>query len=108
MLLRHPRSHPTDTLLPYTALVRSDPVTRRPLPAGEVGEVLVRGYCLMKSLNGRERHEVFDAECYYPTGDLCRLDVEGYLKFEARRGEMIKIHGANVADRKNTRLNSSH
>src|SRR3546814_5660487 len=51
----------------------------------------------MQSLNGRERHEVFDAEGYYPTGDLCRLDVEGYLKFEARRGEMIKIHGANVA-----------
>src|SRR3546814_15654497 len=51
----------------------------------------------MQSLNGRERHEVFDAEGYYPTGDLFRLDGECYLKFEARRGERIKIHGANVA-----------
>src|SRR3546814_10153443 len=34
-----------------------DPVTRRPLPAGEVGELLVRGYCLMQSLNGRERQD---------------------------------------------------
>ncbi|MBB5705098.1 class I adenylate-forming enzyme family protein [Sphingopyxis panaciterrulae] len=83
--------------VPGVELKIVDPVTRRPLPAGEVGELLVRGYCLMQSLNGRERHEVFDAEGYYPTGDLCRLDVEGYLKFEARRGEMIKIHGANVA-----------
>src|SRR3546814_14136778 len=83
--------------VPGVELKIVDPVTRRPLPAGEVGELLVRGYCLMQSLNGRERHEVFDAEGYYPTGDLCRLDVEGYLTFEARRGEMIAIPGANVA-----------
>lgn len=74
-----------------------DPDTRRPLPPGEVGELLVRGYCLMLGLAGRERHETFDADGYYATGDLCRLDAEGYLKFEARLGEMIKIHGANVA-----------
>src|SRR3546814_20766114 len=73
--------------VPGVELKIVDPVTRRPLPAGAVGELLVRGYCLMQSLNGRERHEVFDAEGYYPTGDLCRPDVEGYLKFEARRGE---------------------
>src|SRR3546814_15628859 len=56
--------------VPGVELKIVDPVTRRPLPAGEVGELLVRGYCLMQSLNGRERHEVFDAEGYYPTGDL--------------------------------------
>src|SRR3546814_3613945 len=94
--------------VPGVELKIVDPVTRRPLPAGEVGELLVRGYCLMQSLNGRERHEVFDAEGYYPTGDLCRLDVEGYLKFEARRGEMIKIHGANVAPLEVEQIGRAH
>jgi len=83
--------------VPGVELKIVDPDTRRPLPPGEVGELLVRGYCLMLGLAGRERHETFDAEGYYATGDLCRLDAEGYLKFEARLGEMIKIHGANVA-----------
>ncbi|HMO74604.1 MAG TPA: class I adenylate-forming enzyme family protein [Sphingopyxis sp.] len=83
--------------VPGVELKIVDPETRRPLPPGEVGELLVRGYCLMQGLNGRERHDVFDAEGFYPTGDLCRLDAEGYLKFEARLGEMIKVHGANVA-----------
>lgn len=83
--------------VPGVELKIVDPETRAPLPPGEVGELLVRGYCLMLGLNGRERHEIFDAEGYYATGDLCLLDAEGYLKFEARLGEMIKVHGANVA-----------
>ena len=74
-----------------------DPKTRVPLPSGEVGEVLVRGYAMMLGLNGKEQHETFDAEGFYATGDLCRLDAEGFLKFESRSGEMIKIHGANVS-----------
>ena len=51
----------------------------------------------MLGLTGKERDETFDAEGYYATGDLCRLDDQGYLKFESRAGEMIKVHGANVA-----------
>lgn len=83
--------------VPGVELKIVDPETRRALPPGEIGELLVRGYCLMLGLNGRERHETFDAEGYYATGDLCLLDADGYLKFEARLGEMVKIHGANVA-----------
>jgi acyl-CoA synthetase (AMP-forming)/AMP-acid ligase II len=83
--------------VPGVELKIVDPKTRAALPRGEVGELLVRGYCLMLGLNGRERHETFDADGFYATGDLCRLDAEGYLKFEARLGEMIKVHGANVA-----------
>ncbi len=83
--------------MPGVELKVVDPDTRQPLPAGEVGELLVRGYCLMLGLNGMERHDTFDAEGFYATGDLCRLDAQGYLKFEARLGEMLKIHGANVA-----------
>jgi len=74
-----------------------DPETREPLPAGRTGELMVRGYCMMLGLNGREHHEVFEPDGFYATGDLCTLDENGFLKFEARRGEMLKVHGANVA-----------
>lgn len=83
--------------LPGVELRIIDPETRAILPPGETGELLVRGYCLMLGLTGKERNEVFDEEGYYATGDLCTLDADGYLKFESRMGEMIKIHGANVA-----------
>lgn len=74
-----------------------DPRTRQPLPPGETGELLVRGYCVMLGMTGKEREDLLDAEGFYATGDLCTLDAEGYLKFESRMGEMIKVHGANVA-----------
>lgn len=74
-----------------------DPDTRIPLPPGQTGELLIKGYCMMLGLNGKERHEVFDADGFYATGDLCTLDDQGYLKFESRLGDMIKVHGANVA-----------
>ena len=74
-----------------------DPVSGRPLAPGELGELRIRGYCLMLGFDGRERHETFDADGFYSTGDLCILDEQGLLKFESRIGEMIKIHGANVA-----------
>ncbi|MDB5446372.1 MAG: lcfB 1, partial [Phenylobacterium sp.] len=83
--------------VPGEVLVIVDPTTREPLPAGEVGELLVGGYSLMQGLYKKERSETFTPEGLYPTGDLCRLDEEGYLAFSARMGEMIKVHGANVA-----------
>lgn len=83
--------------IPGVDLKIVDPETRVPLPAGEVGELMVRGYCLTIGLNGRERWETFDEEGYYPTGDLCLLSPDGYLKFESRLGEMLKVHGANVS-----------
>jgi acyl-CoA synthetase (AMP-forming)/AMP-acid ligase II len=74
-----------------------DPVTRRPLDPGEVGEVLVGGYSLMQGLYKKERQETFTDDGLYATGDLCLIDDEGYLAFQSRIGEMIKVHGANVA-----------
>lgn len=83
--------------VPGVTLKIVHPETREPLPPGETGELLVKGYCLTIGLNGLERHETFDEEGFYATGDLCVLHEDGWLKFESRLGEMIKIHGANVA-----------
>lgn len=76
-----------------------DPETGEILPPGSSGEICVRGKSLMLGLVKREREETFDADGFYHTGDLGRLDEEGHLFFEGRLGEMIKTGGANVAPR---------
>lgn len=74
-----------------------DPETRGPLGPGELGELEVGGYCLMQGLYKQERGDTFTADGFYATGDICRIDEDGYLAFSHRRGEMLKVRGANVA-----------
>jgi acyl-CoA synthetase (AMP-forming)/AMP-acid ligase II len=74
-----------------------DPETRRPVPPGQPGELLAGGYSLMAGLYKKERHETFLGEVLYPTGDLCRVDSDGWVTFVTRLSEMVKISGANVA-----------
>jgi acyl-CoA synthetase (AMP-forming)/AMP-acid ligase II len=74
-----------------------DPETRQPLPPGQPGELLAGGYSLMAGLYKRERHETFLGEVLYPTGDMCKVDEDGWVTFVTRLSEMIKISGANVA-----------
>ena len=64
-----------------------------------VGELWFRGPSLMEGYYGRERAEVFTADGWYRTGDLFRVDDDGYFYFLGRRGDMIKTAGANVSPR---------
>jgi acyl-CoA synthetase (AMP-forming)/AMP-acid ligase II len=70
-----------------------------PCAAGEVGELCFRGPLLMEGYYGRERHETFDADGWYHTGDLFHADEEGFFYFTGRSGDMIKTAGANVSPR---------
>jgi acyl-CoA synthetase (AMP-forming)/AMP-acid ligase II len=65
----------------------------------ELGELWLRGPFLMEGYFGRERHEVFDADGWFHTGDLFTVDGEGFHYFKGRRGDMIKTSGANVSPR---------
>ncbi len=76
-----------------------DPDTGAELPAGETGEIWIRGYSLMLGLLGRDRDEVFEPGGWYRTGDSGRLDSDGHLYFEGRMGAVIKAAGTNVAPR---------
>src|SRR5215468_2554862 len=72
--------------------------TRRPLPAGEVGEILVRGYLTPGYYRDPEKNTVaFDAEGFLITGDLGVLGDDGRLRFRGRIKEMVKTGGINVA-----------
>ena len=45
----------------------------------------------------RSREECFDADGWFRTGDLVRVDADGFVYFVGRLGAMIKTAGANVA-----------
>ena len=66
---------------------------------GEVGELWFRGPFLMDGYVGKERHEIFDADNWYHTGDLVSRDNDGYVYFRGRSSDMIKTAGANVSPR---------
>src|SRR4029077_4192652 len=65
-------------------------------PEEQIGEIRVRGRNVMRGICGRTRDETFDADGFYPTGDLGSLDAEGYLWFHGRLDDMFKVKGATV------------
>jgi acyl-CoA synthetase (AMP-forming)/AMP-acid ligase II len=75
-------------------VVRLD--TAAPLAAGETGEIQLRGPNLMRGICGRTRAEVFTEDGFYPTGDVGRLDADGFLFLTGRRDDMFKVRGATV------------
>jgi acyl-CoA synthetase (AMP-forming)/AMP-acid ligase II len=76
-----------------------DPDTGAACGPGEPGELGFRGPFMMEGYHGRERHEVFDADGWYRTGDFVVVDVDGFFYFQGRRGDLIKTGGANVSPR---------
>jgi fatty-acyl-CoA synthase len=69
----------------------------RPLPAGEVGEVMVRGRTTVPGYwkNDQATKELCTGEWLH-TGDLGRLDEEGFLYIVDRKKDMIKTGAENV------------
>ena len=71
---------------------------RQPLPPGEVGEIAIRG---PKVTKGYWRDPEATAAAYedgwFYSGDLARIDEDGYLWFVDRKKDMIKSGGENVA-----------
>lgn len=65
--------------------------------ASGVGELCIRGPYVMQGYYKRSREECFDADGWFHTGDLVRVDADGFFYFVGRRGAMIKTAGANVS-----------
>ncbi|HZF86315.1 MAG TPA: AMP-binding protein, partial [Burkholderiaceae bacterium] len=67
------------------------------LPTGETGEIVIRGSLVMA---GYYRNPAATAEaglhCWHHTGDIGRLDDEGYLYIVDRAKDMIITGGFNV------------
>jgi acyl-CoA synthetase (AMP-forming)/AMP-acid ligase II len=63
----------------------------------EDGELCIRGPYVMQRYYKRSREQCFDGDGWLHTGDLVRVDADGFHYFVGRRGSMIKSAGANVA-----------
>ena len=74
-----------------------DPESGEPCATGAVGELQFRGPFLMQGYLGRERHETFEPDQWFRTGDLFHVDADGLHYFHGRAGAMIKTAGANVS-----------
>ncbi len=71
------------------------------LPPGEIGEIAVRGFNVMKKYYNKpeKTDEVLDEEGWYYTGDLGKLDEDGYVYVTGRKKDMIISGGFNVYPR---------
>ncbi len=66
------------------------------LPAGEVGEIIIRTPRIMKGYAGREDDAAL-ADGWRATGDLGWIDQDGYVFFAGRKDDMIIRGGENIA-----------
>lgn len=66
--------------------------------SGEVGEIQVRGRNVMSGYWNRlaETREVLSEDDWYSSGDLGRLDPEGYLEIVGRKRDVLISGGFNI------------
>jgi acyl-CoA synthetase (AMP-forming)/AMP-acid ligase II len=74
-----------------------NPETGAEVPAGEIGELQLRGGALMKGFYKVDPRTVFTPDGFFGTQDLVRIDEDGYAFFVGRTGDMIKSNSANVS-----------
>ena len=67
------------------------------LPIGQKGQLLTRGYLVMKGYwNDSEFTSEAIHDGWMQTGDLATIDAEGYCKITGREGDMLIRGGENV------------
>jgi len=68
------------------------------LPAGEVGELCIKGPQVMAGYWQRpeETAKVIDAEGWLHTGDMAKMDEKGFFYIVDRKKDMILVSGFNV------------
>lgn len=82
----------------------------QPVPAGEAGEIVVRGYNVMQGYLDDEdaTREAIDAEGWLHTGDIGVLDERGYVRITDRLKDMYIAGGFNCYPAEIERLMAAH
>jgi acyl-CoA synthetase (AMP-forming)/AMP-acid ligase II len=81
-----------------TQVALVDPVTGQAPPIGQPGEIVVRGYGLMKGYYGKPE-ETAEAlhDDWLHTGDLGIERPDGYFTFAGRIKDIVRVGGENVS-----------
>ena len=91
----------TGRVHPHVEIKIVDPLTGLTVERGQPGELLTRGYSVMRGYwNEAERTaEAIDAARWMHTGDLATMDEDGYLNIVGRSKEMVIRGGENIYPR---------
>jgi long-chain acyl-CoA synthetase len=83
---------------------------RREVPQGDVGEIAIRGHNVMKGYWRRPEAsaEAIDADGWFYTGDMARIDEDGCFFIVDRKKELIIRGGYNVYPREIEELLYEH
>ncbi len=70
-----------------------------PLESGDEGELMVRGPMVTMGYFRQQEltEQVYQADGFFRTGDLARLDVDGYVRITGRIKDLIIRGGVNIA-----------
>ena len=90
--------------IPSTMAAIAHPEKNEFLPVGEIGEVVVRGPQVMKGYWKRPEETKnslveINGETWFRTGDLAKMDEDGYFHFFERKKDLIKYKGYSVFSR---------
>ncbi len=92
------RTHACGTPFPGIEVRITDPDTGEPVPNGQRGEILIKGYAVF---DGYYKDPAKTAETFrdgwFRTGDLGAVDEAGQIFFLGRLKDMLKVGGENVA-----------
>jgi long-chain acyl-CoA synthetase len=80
------------------------------LPDGEVGELMVKGPFNMLGYYGNEKatRETIEPDGWLHSGDLCKMDADGYFFIVDRKKDMILTAGYNIYPAEIERVIASH
>jgi len=75
-----------------------DIISNKELPRGEVGELVARGPAIMRGYyKNEEKTATTFRGGWHHTGDIVRMDDEGFIYFVDRAKDIIKTGGENVS-----------
>jgi long-chain acyl-CoA synthetase len=99
--------------LPNTMVAIAHPEEAELMPPGEIGELVVKGPQVMKAYwnrteeTGQSFVEIMGWK-WLRTGDLARIDDEGYFHFYDRKRDLIKYEGYSVFAREIEEVLKTH
>lgn len=87
--------------MPGMEVIVADPETGKEVPCGTVGEILCRGYNIMKGYYNMPEAtaEAISHDGWLHTGDLGTKDEDGYFRITGRIKDMIIRGGENIYPR---------